>query len=145
MNALSPPRPRFARPRFALSRSDWAIRFPTQTPVGWFPARSLHLIRTIGSEYLSHSTVYIACRASESRYALGPYNTVDPVTLPEAMVTVVVTLPVAVVTLPAAVVTLRVVAVGSGHYNLHPRPKRTNTIKLQQRKNVHSIGSRYKQ
>ena len=55
VNALSPPRPRtrFARPRFALSRSDWAIHFPTQTPVGWFHARSLHLIRTIGSEYLS--------------------------------------------------------------------------------------------
>ena len=48
VNALSPPRPRtrFARPRFALSRSDWAIHFPTQTPVGWFHAR---LIRTIGS------------------------------------------------------------------------------------------------
>ena len=82
VNALSPPRPRtrFARPRFALSRSDWAIHFPTQTPVGWFHARSLHLIRTIGSEYLSHahSTVVLACRASGSRYALGPYNTVDP-------------------------------------------------------------------
>ena len=56
-----PPRPRtrFARPRFALSLSDWAIHFPTQTPVGWFHARSLHLIRTIGSEYLSHSTVVL--------------------------------------------------------------------------------------
>ena len=80
MNALSPPRPRtrFARPRFALSRSDWAIHFPTQTPVGWFHARSLHSIRTIGGEYLSHSTVVLARRASGSRYALGPYNTVDP-------------------------------------------------------------------
>ena len=75
MNALFPPRPRtrFARP---LSRSDWAIHFPTQTPVGWFYARSLHSIRTIGSEYLSHSTVVLACTASGSRYALGPYNTV---------------------------------------------------------------------
>ena len=84
VNALSPPRPR-TRPRFALSRSDWAIHFPTQTPVGWFHARSLHLIRTIASEYLSHSTgstVYIACRASGSRYALGPYTPVDPLQFP---------------------------------------------------------------
>ena len=72
VNVLSPPRPRtrFARPRFALSRSDWAIHFPTQTPVGWFHARSLHSIRTIGSEYLSHSTVVLACRASGSRTRL---------------------------------------------------------------------------
>ena len=54
VNGLSPPRPRtrFARPRFALSRSDWAIHFPTQTLVGWFHARSLHVIRTIGSVVL---------------------------------------------------------------------------------------------
>ena len=77
VNALSPPRPRtrFARPRFALSRSDWAIHFPTQTPVGWFHARSLHLIRTIGSATQYGSTVYIV---SGSRYALGPYTPVDP-------------------------------------------------------------------
>ena len=30
-----------------------------KTPVGWFHARSLHLIRTIGSEYLSHSAVVL--------------------------------------------------------------------------------------
>ena len=62
------------------SVSAIALRLGNSLPYrhSWFPARSLHLIRTIGSEYLSHSTVYIACRASESRYALGPYNTVDP-------------------------------------------------------------------
>ena len=48
--------PIFARPQFVLSRSDWAIHFPTQTPVGWFHARSLHFI---WSEYLSYSTVVL--------------------------------------------------------------------------------------
>ena len=49
------------------------------------PFFTLDMIRTIASEYLSHSTgstVYIACRASGSRYALGPYTPVDPLQFP---------------------------------------------------------------
>ena len=57
------------------------------SPAGYIHSTSvLYRHRSVGStpvlytRWERHSTAVLACRASGSRYALGPYNTVDPST-----------------------------------------------------------------